>query len=172
MSTDTPTRKRIECYLRGDTYGTYDRQQAILETIRSLETAGVLAETSVEADWQRIRTPEQDCRDGAIETYREFRAWADQNGYSLEPAFEHRHRAYLGRDAIDEVVVFPIVSLAVYEDTDLRAVFPCTDGTGEIHFSVGGCLDALEDREADAWLEQFSTITVDRSEPHVATLAV
>jgi hypothetical protein len=163
----TPSQRRIECYLRGDTYGTYDRQQAVIERVENLENEGVLAETSVTADWQRIRTPEQDVRDDALVTYEEFREWARENGYSLEPAFERRHRAYLGRSAVDDVVTFPVVSVAVYDDRDLAAVFPCSGEDETIHFTVGDCLDAFERGDADEWLQQFARLTVDRVEPHL-----
>jgi len=165
MPESTATR-RVELYLRGDTYGTYDRQQAILGRVQDLESAGVLAGAEVDASWQRIRTPEQDSRDGAIATYEEFREWAAENGYSLEPAFERRHRSYIGTDVVHDVVNFPLVSLAVYEDSDLQAVFPCSDDGGEVHFGVQDCLDALEDRDP-GWIEQFSPVTVDRVEPRL-----
>jgi hypothetical protein len=161
--TATATR-RVELYLRGDTYGTYDRQQAILERVRDLEDSGVVDETAVDASWQRIRTPEQDSRDGAIATYEEFGEWAETNGYRLEPAFERRNRSYIGTDAVREVVVFPVVSLAVYRDDELRSVFPCSDESDTVHFTVGDALEAFEAGEA-GWFEQFAAVTVDRTEP-------
>jgi hypothetical protein len=156
--------RRVELYLRGDTYGTYDRQQAILERVRDLESDGVVDETSVDPSWQRIRTPEQDSRDGALATYEEFREWAERNGYRLEPAFERRHRGFVGSDTVREVVVFPLASLAVYEDDELRSVFPCSDESGTVHFTVGDCLDAVEAGD-DGWFEQFDALDVDRTEP-------
>lgn len=160
--------RRVELYLRGDTYGTYDRQQAVLERVRDLESAGVIAESSVDASWQRIRTPEQDGRDGALRTYREFGEWAVENGYSLEPAFERRQRSYIGTDVVSDLVVFPVVSLAVYEGGDLRAVFPCSDGSGDVHFTVADCLEVFESGSVAGWLRQFSPVAVDRAEPHLA----
>jgi len=157
---------RVECYLRGDTYGTYDRQQAVLRRLDDLETDGVLADAEVDASWQRIRTPEQDSRDDAVDTYEEFREWAETNGYSLEPAFERRQRSYVGTDVVHDVVVFPLVSVAVYEENDLVAVLPSSDIDGEIHFGVQDCLDALEAGETE-WLEQFARVTVDRVEPRL-----
>ncbi|MFB6140078.1 MAG: HTH domain-containing protein [Halosimplex sp.] len=166
MSTRT-TDKRIELYLRGDTYGSYDRQQRILERVAELESAGVVTETDVDASWQRIRTPEQDSRDEALRTYEEFGDWASENGYRLEPAFQRRQRSYIGSDVVHDVVVFPMASLAVYEGSDLQAVFPCADESGEIHFSVGDCLDAFEAGERE-WFERFAPVSVDRAAPRLS----
>ena len=100
----------MELYLRGDTYGTYDRQKSVLDRVRDLAEEGVVADAEVDTSWQRIRTPELDCSDAALDTYEEFRAWAEENGYSLEPAFERRRRSYIGTDVVNEVVVFPTAS--------------------------------------------------------------
>jgi hypothetical protein len=157
--------RRVELYLRGDTYGTYERQQAILDRVRALLEGDVVAETSVETDWQRVRTPEHDGRDGALATVAEFETWAVENGFSLEPAFERRQRSFLGLEEVREVVVFPIASLAVYHGPDLQAVFPCADG--EITYSVQDCLDAFEDGTVEEWLERFAAVSVDRSGPRL-----
>jgi len=169
MSTDTSD-QRIELYLRGDTYGSYDRQQQILGRVETLESEGVVTDTEVDASWQRIRTPEQDSRDEALATYEEFGDWANENGYRLEPAFERRRRSYIGTDAVHDVVVFPMASLAVYEGSDLQAVFPCADETGEINFTVQDCLDAFESGERE-WFDRFATVTVDRASPRLTVNA-
>lgn len=166
----TATDHRIELYLRGDTYGSYDRQQRILERVEGLDATGVVDETDVDASWQRIRTPEQDSRDEAVETFDEFRAWATANGYRLEPAFERRQRSYIGTELVHDVVVFPMASLAVYEGTDLQAVFPCADEDGTIHFTVQDCLDAFEAGET-GWFHKFAPVSVDRSAPRLTVKA-
>jgi len=168
MSTNTD--QRIELYLRGDTYGSYDRQQRILDRVENLEADGVVTDTEVDASWQRIRTPEQDGRDAALATYEEFGEWATENGYRLEPAFERRQRSYVGSDTVHDVVVFPMASLAVYQGSDLQAVFPCADETGEIHFTVQDCLDAFEAGETE-WFEQFAAVSVDRASPRLTVNA-
>ncbi|WP_436923863.1 HTH domain-containing protein [Halosimplex amylolyticum] len=161
---------RVELYLRGDTYGSYDRQSRILERVEALDSEGVVADSEVDASWQRIRTPEQDSRDEALRTYEDLREWATENGYRLEPAFQRRQRSYIGTDAVHDVVVFPMASLAVYADADLQAVFPCADESGEIHYSVQDCLDAFEGGET-GWLDQFAPVTVDRAAPRLTVSA-
>jgi len=160
MNEDTPL--RAELYLRGDTYGTFDAQQQVLNRVNRLEANGVFADSMVAGEWQRIRTMAEDKRSGALATYEEFADWADRNGFSLEPAFERRNRTYVGMDRVDDVVVFPIVSLAIYDETRLQAVFPCTHD--EYTHTAGDALDAFE-RGDEAWLAQFDTVTVDRTEP-------
>jgi len=59
-------------------------------------------------------------------------------------------------------VVFPVVSLAIYDGPDLQAVFPCSDE--ERIYRVQDCLDAFE-RGDRGWFTQFDSITVDRTEP-------
>jgi len=154
--------RRAELYLRGDTYGTFDAQQSVLNRMRALEATDVLDGAVVDGGWQRIRTIDEDGRAGAIATYREFDTWAQQNGYSLGPAFEERRRAYVGLDRVDDVVIFPVTTLAMYENDQLRAVFPCSDEEHVYH--VSDCLDAMEDGRED-WLDQFDSITVDRRGP-------
>ncbi|WP_018258228.1 HTH domain-containing protein [Halomicrobium katesii] len=87
---------RAELYLRGDTYGTYDAQRDVLQRVRELETENVIDESTVADEWQRIRTLNEDRRDGALASYDEFAAWAQRNDYALEPAFERRARSYVG----------------------------------------------------------------------------
>lgn len=173
----TATTRRAELYLRGDTYGTFDAQQSVLNRIQALESGGtqtsegnqdsseaVLDESRVAGEWQRIRTLDEETRSEAIETYHEFAEWAERNDHSLSPAFERRTRSFVGLDRVDEVVVFPVVSLAIYEDEQLRAVFPCSDG--DDNFSVPDCLDAFE-RGDESWLAQFDGVTVDRTAPRL-----
>ena len=159
---ESDQQRRAELYLRGDTYGTYDAQQDVLGRVGRLEADDVIAASTVADEWQRIRTMNEDRRDGALTTYREFAEWARHNGYSLEPAFEQRTRSYVGLNRVDDVVVFPMVSLAIYEGEELQAVFPCSDE--ERNYRVQDCLDAIERGDAD-WLAQFDAVTVDRTEP-------
>jgi len=156
------THLRAELYLRGDTYGTFDAQQQVLNRVNRLEANGVFSESMVSGEWQRIRTMAEDKRSGALATYEEFDDWATRNGSSLEPAFERRTRTYVGMDRVDEVVVFPVVSLAIYDEKRLQSVFPCT--TDEHTYTVGDALDAFE-RGDEEWLAQFDTVTVSRTEP-------
>ncbi|MFC7076357.1 HTH domain-containing protein [Haloarcula halophila] len=156
------THLRAELYLRGDTYGTFDAQQQVLNRVKRLEANGVFSESMLAGEWQRIRTMAEDKRSGALATYEEFRDWADRNSHSLEPAFERRTRSYVGLDRVEDVVVFPVVSLAMYDGSQLQGVFPCTDE--DRTYTVGDALEAFERGDAD-WLAQFDSVTVGRTHP-------
>lgn len=156
---------RAELYLRGDTYGTFDAQQQVLNRVKRLEANGTFSESIVAGEWQRIRTRAEDARDEALTVHDEFRTWAERNGFSLAPAFERRTRSYMGLNRVDEVVVFPVIALAIYEDDRIQGVFPCTDE--DRAYTVGDALDAFDRGDAD-WLRSFDTVTVDRTEPLLA----
>lgn len=155
---------RGELYLRNDTYGTFEAQQDIQNRVGRLVEDGPLGAATVGGCWQSIHAPTEDCRDEAIETFDTFEQWAEHNGFTLEPAFRRRTRTFLGSDREQDVVVFPVVSLALYEGDALQAVFPCSDADGSRHHSVIDCLRAFEARHWE-WFDQFRSVTVDRDEP-------
>lgn len=154
---------RAELYLRRDAHGGLGVKEMVDRT-RRLEANGVFGESLVAGEWHRFGTRAEDWRPGAMETYEEFRAWAEANGLSLEPGFQQRSRSFIGMDDVETVVVFPVVALAVYEGQELQAVFPCTDG--ERTHTVESALAAFERGDED-WLTQFDGITVDHGEPRL-----
>ena len=160
-TTDDPL--RAELYLRGDTYGGFGVQQLVAQAKR-LEANGTFSESIVAGEWHRCHTQAEDWRSEAMETYEEFRAWAETNGFSLEPGFQQRTRSFIGMDDVEEVVVFPVVALAVYDADELKAVFPCTDG--ERTHTVESALAAFE-RGDEEWLTQFDPVSVDHREPRL-----
>lgn len=162
--TMTGTPLRAEVYLRGDTYGVFDAQQQVLNRVKQLEANATFSESLVDSEWQRIRVRAEDTRDEALSTFEEFQAWARRNDYVLEPAFEQRARTYLGTNRVDDVVVFPVIALALYDDRHLAAVFPCSDE--ERAYTVGDALEAFE-RDDEAWLTQFRPLRVGRTDPRV-----
>lgn len=55
----------------------------------------------------------------------EFWSWADQNGYNLEPAFEHREMTTVASEESTDVINLPILCLEVRSRGRLVGVFPC-----------------------------------------------
>ena len=154
--------RRAELYLRTDTYGTYDAQQRAIDRLRTLEDEGVLAAGRVER-WAGIEINEYEGRESALATYDEFQDWARRNDADLEPAFQRRPRRTLGRRGVTEVVVFPVIALAIYSGEDLRAVFPSR--AGDRHYTVEECLDALEVGTTNRLLGRFRGRPVERTGP-------
>ena len=161
--TETDTGLRAELYVREDTHRGLGVQQVVDRSNR-LEANGVLGESMVAGTWHRCHTRAEDWRSAAMDTYEEFRVWAETNGFSLEPGFQQRVRSFVGMDDVEDVVVFPIVALALYDDRDLRAVFPCTDE--ERTHTVESALAAFERGDED-WLTQFDPVTVEHAEPRL-----
>jgi hypothetical protein len=155
---------RIEVYLREDTYGTFDAQRRVLDRLASIEGTGVLGAVGTDR-WDARRTVEYDHREGALSTYGEFEEWARHNDATLGPAFERRIRTTLGGTEAREIVVFPVIALAVYRADRLLAVFPSTvDGD---HYTVHDCLDAFGSGNVDRFLARFTPRAVRRRRPHL-----
>lgn len=156
---------RAEVYLRTDTIGTYEAQKRALDRIRTLDDRNVFDDATLAATWHDVETYATDVRDGAIETYEEFRTWANANDFSLEPAFDIRPRYVEGTTEVRRAVVFPVVALAIYVEDDLKAVLPSTDEFG--HYTVHEALEGFERGDLDRWLSRFRGVTVDRTEPRL-----
>ena len=144
---------RIECWLRDSASpGVHDRQAAVYDRLERYESEGRIAELNVDVWGRRVRRPP----DGATDedglgsdlwaVYRAFESWAERTGHELAPAFRRRKLASLVDDVEGDVVVLPIVCLAVYDDDALRAVVPCSTPDGVV--TVEDCLAALEEGAA------------------------
>jgi len=75
-----------------------------------------------------------------LQQFEQFEAWGDRHGVSLRPAFEKRSRCSLA-DEEHSVLVTPLLCRAIYQDEELSAVFPYTDGE-ETH-TVRAAIEAL-----------------------------
>jgi hypothetical protein len=65
----------------------------------------------------------------------EFEQWADEQGYTLRPAFEWRPAE--AEDTGEGEIVTPLIILAVYEGEHLQAVYPHVDGNDVCTVSDG-----------------------------------
>lgn len=66
--------------------------------------------------------------EGMLEAVSDFERWAEEHGHTLAPAFSCRECGSMLDDETREVTVVPLVTLAVYEEDRLRAVYPHADG--------------------------------------------
>lgn len=78
----------------------------------------------------------------AVRVFQELESWASDNGVSIHPFFDReQYESSLSGDH-GEHVTFPVMSISVYEDDELRAVYPCSNSQG--NHSVDECLHELE----------------------------
>jgi len=98
-------------------------QQKTVGRLQALEAAGDVDEFVVESWPTRVTmgTPETV---PALATFEEFSDWARAHGASLHPAFDQHasHSLYTGTRFT--TTVFPVMCLAVYENDELRSVYP------------------------------------------------
>lgn len=135
MSNDTDP-PRVEFRVREHTpAGVYDRQQAVYERLQQLQEAGMISDVSVEVWEKQVSTgsdTDPDETDHGVRsvrnTYQAFEDWATRNGHALTPAFDTRECGTLVSTDRREVIVFPVMCLAVYDGEEIGAVFPCSTG--------------------------------------------
>jgi hypothetical protein len=112
----------------------------VIDRLSSLEADGTIADFSVETWPDEVAISEHTEHARVVEQYKEFELWAEDNGVTVSPPFEHRTISPLvGKTR--EVLTVPMLCLAVY-DSELRGVYPCSaDGRT---CSVSDYLDAYE----------------------------
>lgn len=127
---------RVELRVREPTPAdVYDRQAAVYERLRQLREAGKVSDVSVEVWGRRVRVGDDadaaEIDDGAQsirDTYRAFEEWAARSGHALTPAFDTRECGTIASNGKCEVIVFPVMCLAIYDGEAVQAVFPCSTG--------------------------------------------
>lgn len=156
---------RVEGYVRAAVPApVQNRITAVTERLQHLYEAGQIADYRVSqwpAPHQTVAEPAGLTRQELVET---FEQWADQQGYSLEPAF----RRYavpttpVAREEGDRIerLRVPVITLALYEGSktrtdpeSLRSVVPCTASTPEGDQqpqTIDTLLAALEPADGDA----------------------
>lgn len=113
--------RRVDLYVRASPPpAARDRQSSIAERLEQLDAADRIA--AVETHTWPDQVPREEA--AMADRYEAFAAWADANGVDLEPFFETRERRYLTSDRCYTALVLPLACLAVYEDDDLRTVYP------------------------------------------------
>jgi len=136
---------RVEVWMRDASPPADDPRATVLERLREFESRGVVDDLSVRVWGEYVAPPDAE-PDGTEPPARErvaaFRAWAERNGHSLEPAFYRVERSSLVSEAGTDAIRLPLQCLAVYDGDRLVGVFPCStaDGTN----TVADCLRRLE----------------------------
>ena len=112
----------------------------IIDRLSALRSSGAIDTFAVQTWPDEVVLSEQTRHDRLVETYQQFREWAEGSGLSIAPPFERRTVTTLvGRR--EEVLTVPMLCLAVYDD-GLCGVYPCSDG--DRTWTVPDYLDAYE----------------------------
>lgn len=148
MTTTSRPSRRVELYVRDETRGLADRRQQVLRReTDALETSGVV-ETVDEFAWPRtLRLADRTQHRATRDAFNAFSAWARDADVTLTPAFGTRMRYARDTGQREMEVVLPVMCLAVYEDGELEAVYPHTDG--DQCLTVFDGLDRLRARDTN-----------------------
>lgn len=136
-------------------YGITDVRRRTLARLHRLADIGTLSEVDVDVWGSHAVADSMPAHDEtALKAVSDFERWAEDHGYTLAPAFARRECGSLVDDEVREVTVVPLLTLVVYEDEELRAVYPHVDDD-RVH-TVDDGLETLEtlaspagDRSAD-----------------------
>ncbi len=116
----------------------------IIDRLSSLRARGQIDDFTVRTWPDEVTVSEHTRHSRVIETYEQFRSWADGTGVTISPPFDRRTATTLvGRS--EEVLTLPVLCLAVYDD-GLCGVYPCTDGDETL--TVTDYVDACADGDA------------------------
>lgn len=137
---DPATATTVVCHAR--TPLVFDPIEERIERARALEESGLVDDVVVRSWPDTVRLDDDGPHREVVEEFRRFDDWADHRGVTVRPPFETRTRASMVEaDGVD-VLVTPVLCLAVYREGRLVSVFPHSDG--ETTYSVERALDRLE----------------------------
>lgn len=127
----------VDVYVRPDQLaGALDEH---VRELRALATEGTLEAVDVHS-WPS-RVPVQSPAADAVERFREFRAWADDRGVSIQPPFSVHAVASEFTGERRTYLSTPVCCLAVSAGGALAGVYPHTDD--EEHYSVADGVEAV-----------------------------
>lgn len=102
-----------------------DRQ---IETLNACESEGAIDDLLIRSWPKEVSRSESSPHHEVIETFEQFRQWADGRGVSIEPPFRTRTSTSRVTGETRELLVTPLLCLEVYVDDELLGVFPHSDG--------------------------------------------
>lgn len=124
--TTQPEELTVSCHVRAPLL--LDPVDAKIETLRSCEDEGEI-DALVLRSWPEEVTLDADGPyQEAVERFEEFERWADRHGTSIRPPFRVRTSTSPASETEREVLVTPVMCLALYADDRLLGVFPHEDG--------------------------------------------
>lgn len=146
---DQTTETTIVCHAR--TPLVLDPVEERIERARACERTDLLDRVVVRSWPDTVRFDDDGPHREVLDEFGRFEEWARRRGVSIRPPFETRTRTSIVEDDDVEVLVTPVLCLAVYRDERLVAVFPHSDG--EVTYTVEDALDRIEAEELPRPLE-------------------
>lgn len=133
-----------------------------IETLRACEAKGAVDAVVLRSWPDKVSLGDDDSFREVIDVFRRFERWADRRDVVVRPPFEVRTTSATFTGAEKEVLVTPLIAVAVYRDDSLHGVYPHSDGentytvadaigtlrTGDVPTPLGGA-PALETYEPD-----------------------
>lgn len=137
---DPATATTVVCHAR--TPLVFDPVEERIERAQALEESGLVDDVVVRSWPDTVRLDDDGPHREVVEEFQRFEEWADGRGVTVRPPFETRTRASMVEEEGVDVLVTPVLCLAVYREERLVSVFPHSDG--ETTYSVERALDRLE----------------------------
>jgi len=116
------------------------QRDRLRERLCELETDGLIDDFEVSDSPKRIRC-ERPVHREARDRYNQYSQWARDRGVRLRPFFDVRECYAMDTGEKGDWIVFPAITVAIYDDGDLAAVYPHADG--DEYRSVADGLTAL-----------------------------
>lgn len=139
------------------------RQQAFVERLRDRAEADTAVDLTVDTWSKQVSAPRDQRLSSAVrDRYTAFERVAAERGYRLEPAFRKRERTSVACDDTSTVVDLPVLCVALYEDGDLRDVFP-RSVDGDVH-PVDDVFTALDGSRTDSPSAELTADTAPSTE--------
>lgn len=149
----TPTERTVVCYVRAPLL--LEPIDSQVETLQACEAEGMI-DTAILRSWpDEVTLGDPAPHHETIEVFERFDRWANHHGVSIRPPFDVRTMTSLVTDDTKEVLVTPVICLAVYRDEQLIGVYP--HSTDDETYTVTEALAALRTGELQPSLERSPT---------------
>lgn len=120
----------------------FDPVEERVERAQSLEDTELVDAVVVRSWPETVRYDDDGPHREVVEEFQRFEAWADRRGVSVRPPFQTRTRTSMVEDDGVDVLVTPVLCLALYRDERLVSVFPHSEGDDT--YTVAQALGCLE----------------------------
>lgn len=134
-----------------------------LRTLETLQEFGAIDRVTIRASPEAIPMDSSGPFAHSIEAYEEFRDWADRVGVSLAPSFRISEQSTIASSGTKRVLRMPVLSVGVYLNSVLTAVFPHSDG--DRHYSVADGIallktgDVFLNERIQEWMEELAPVS-------------